>query len=91
MDKEFKSFKVKCIYGYRCFTEGKIYEVKNGSIKTDIGWDINKFYNVDHLNRSWASKFVTYEKQRKMLSLCFIRFFIKLITIQLKLVSKFVK
>lgn len=92
MGNKICTFKVRCIYGYASFTRGRVYKVENCRIKSDEGYSAcGIFYSVDDLNNFWESKFVTYEKPRKMLSLCFIKLFIKLIRFQLKLVSKLIK
>lgn len=61
INKEIKwNAKVVCVRSKsKCYTKGKIYEVKNGSITNNIGEDlIHSFESIDELN-AWAeSKFI---------------------------------
>lgn len=59
------NFRVRCVRGFECFTEGKIYEVKDGIITTDYGTSSNRiFENVEELNSIFVSKFELVEEDK---------------------------
>lgn len=50
--------KVVCVKNGGDFTIGKIYEIKNGVLKDNTGWEFKAFTSVDNVNESLCSQFI---------------------------------
>lgn len=60
-----KNFKVRCVKGFNCFTEGKIYEVKDGVIHDNDDYPIHNVKSVEQMNKIFVSKFELVEEEKK--------------------------
>ena len=49
---------VVCIKNGGDFTVGKIYEIKDGVLKDNTGWEFRAFTSVDNVNESLCSQFI---------------------------------
>ena len=52
--------KVVCVENYSCFTVGKVYTIKDGILRNDIGDDFDSIESVDWLNDHFNSQFIKF-------------------------------
>ena len=52
--------KVVCVENYSCFTVGKVYTIKDGILRNDIGDDFDSIESVDWLNSHFNSQFIKF-------------------------------
>lgn len=59
-----KNFKIRCLFGNGIFTEGKIYEVVNGKLRNDSGFEYEHVSSVNHWNEWMIPQFELVEEKQ---------------------------
>lgn len=57
---KYYSGKVVCVKNFSCFTEGKVYTIKDGTMYNDIGDSFDSIEDIDWLNNHFNSQFIKF-------------------------------